>query len=329
MKYGGGGYGGVLLLLVLAIAAEMGSVSSQSTLTCLNRRSSCFRKKIRCPSQCPYQKPSDPTAKACFLDCYSPKCEVVCKYRKPNCNGQGAGCYDPRFVGGDGVMFYFHGRKGGHFALVSEPRFQINARFIGLRPAGRSRDFTWIQALGFIFGPGHRLSVEATTAAQWDDDVDHFRFTYNGEPLVIPEGHRSEWKASDGGIAAALERTGRANSAIVTLEGLAEVSINAVPVTEEDDRIHNYRIPAGDRFVHLEVQFRFSGLSPGVEGVLGRTYQPDYVSPAKRGVAMPVLGGEDKYGTASLLSPTCKLCVFSPSVGQETSINLALPVAEN
>lgn len=33
-----------------------------------------------------------------FLDC------------KPNCNAPGSGCYDPRFIGGDGRVFYFHGK---------------------------------------------------------------------------------------------------------------------------------------------------------------------------------------------------------------------------
>ncbi|KAJ6978298.1 hypothetical protein NC653_030010 [Populus alba x Populus x berolinensis] len=37
--------------------------------------------------------------------------------RRPNCNGIGAACYDPRFVGGDGVMFYFHGKTNEHFSL--------------------------------------------------------------------------------------------------------------------------------------------------------------------------------------------------------------------
>ncbi|KAF5201424.1 Late embryogenesis abundant (LEA) protein-like protein [Thalictrum thalictroides] len=75
----------------------------------------------------------------------------------PNCNTPGAACFDPRFIGGDGIVFYFH-----------------------------------------------------------------------------------------------------------------EISINVVPITEQDDKIHNNQIPSDDCFAHLEVQFRFIGLSPEVEGVLGR-----------------------------------------------------------
>ena len=47
---------------------------------------------------------------------------------------------------------------------------------------------------------------------------------------------------------------------------------------------------------------KFFNLSPNVEGVLGRTYQPDFKNPAKAGVSTPVVGGEDKYRTASLLT---------------------------
>eukprot|EP00257_Ricinus_communis_P023549 XP_015583563.1 uncharacterized protein LOC8277671 [Ricinus communis] len=90
-----------------------------------------------------------------------------------------------------------------------------------------------------------------------------------------------------------------------------ECRLNVVPVTKEDDRIHSYQIPSDDCFAHLEVQFKFYGLSPKVEGVLGRTYQPDFENPAKPGVAMPVVGGEDKYRTSSLLSADCGSCMFS------------------
>ncbi|GJW44688.1 root cap [Tanacetum coccineum] len=89
-----------------------------------------------------------------------------------------------------------------------------------------------------------------------------------------------------------------------------------VPVTAEDDKIHGYNVPSDDCFAHLEVQFRFSGLSDNVEGVLGKTYQPDFKNPAKPGVAMAVVGGEDKYKTSGLLSSDCAKCIFdSGNVG--------------
>ncbi|KAJ1381670.1 Root cap [Sesbania bispinosa] len=224
--------------------------------------SPCFLKKIPCPAECPSKSPTNPKAKVCYLDCNSPVCKSQCKNRKPNCNGRGSACLDPRFVC-SGIVFYFHGRRNEHFTLVSDVNLQINARFIGLRPEGRSRDYTWIQALGVLFD-SHNFSIEATPSSIWDDEVDHLKLSYNGEELVIPEE-------------------------------VAEISVNVVPVTKEDSRIHNYQIPDDDCFAHLEVQFKFYGLSSKVEGVLGRTYQPDFQNPAKPGVAMPVVGGEDKY----------------------------------
>lgn len=233
-----------------------------------------------------------------------------CKNRKPNCNGPGAVCLDPRFIGGDGIVYYFHGKSNEHFSLVSDLYLQINARFIGLRPAGRTRDYTWIQALGILFD-SETFSLETTRAATWDDEIDHLKFTHNGQELVIPEGHLSGWKSQENNLQ--VQRTSSKNSVLVTLPEIAEISINVVPVTKQDDRIHNYQIPVDDCYAHLEVQFRFYGLSSKVEGVLGRTYQPDFKNPAKPGVAMPVVGGEDKYRTPSLLSADCNSCVFSPA----------------
>ncbi|XP_059627197.1 uncharacterized protein LOC132269958 [Cornus florida] len=316
----------ILLLLYASLQVTETQAKTQpkkvvkpQTVTCYNRKSKCFLKYVKCPIQCPQVQPKDPNAKGCFLDCYSPKCEAVCRTRKPNCNGPGAACYDPRFIGGDGIVFYFHGKSNEHFALISDVNLQINARFIGLRPAGRMRDYTWIQALGLMFGT-HNFTLEATKAEKWDSDVDHLHFSYDGKGIIVPEGHSSEWSSPDNGLKA--ERTSNKNSVTITIPGIVEISANVVPVTEEDDKIHNYQIPFDDSFAHLEVQFRFAGLSPRVEGVLGKTYQPDFENPAKPGVAMPVVGGEDKYKTSSLLSTDCRSCVFSSGevVADESSV---------
>lgn len=223
---------------------------------------------------------------------------------------------DPRFVGADGVVFYFHGRHNEHFTLVSDTNLQINSRFVGLRPEGRTRDFTWIQALGILFD-SHKLTIEATKTAIWDDEVDHLKFTYNGNELVIPQGYLSTWESKENINQVRIERTSSKNSVVVNLPEVAEISINVVPVTKEDSKIHDYQIPDNDCFAHLEVQFKFYGLSSKVEGVLGRTYQPDFQNPAKLGVAMSVVGGENKYRTTSLLSSDCGLCLFAP--GEEAS----------
>lgn len=150
--------------------------------------------------------------------------------------------------------------------------------------------------------------MEATRSEKWDNQQDHLKFTYDSRELDVPEGDLSSWESFDGKIK--IERTLEKNSAVIQFPEIAEISVNVVPVTEEDDRIHNYRIPADDCFAHLEVQFRFYEVSKKVEGVLGRTYQPDFVNPAKPGVAMPVVGGEDKYKTTSLLSADCARCFF-------------------
>ncbi|GJU02091.1 late embryogenesis abundant protein-related protein [Tanacetum coccineum] len=104
---------------------------------------------------------------------------------------------------------------------------------------------------------------------------------------------------------------------MVIIPGVVEILANAVPVTAEDDKIHRYNVPSNDCFAHLEVQFRFSGLSDNVEGVLGSTYQPDFKNPAKPEVAMAVVGGEDKYKTSGLLSSDCANCIFeSRNIGE-------------
>ncbi|KAL2944117.1 BMP-binding endothelial regulator protein [Bienertia sinuspersici] len=316
----------IILVLISASTTQASSISlikvvpgHAETRTCFSRRSPCFLKRITCPRQCPTSHPKDPKAKACYIDCYSPICKAECRNRKPNCSGRGAACLDPRFIGGDGIVFYFHGKSNEHFALVSDHKLQINARFIGLRPFGRTRDYTWIQALGILIN-SHTISLEATPAAAWDKNVEHLKFTYDGDKLDIPQGNPSSWKSSNEDLK--IERIESRNSEILIIKDVAEISVNVVPVTKEDDHIHNYHIPPDDCFAHLEVQFKFLELSQEVEGVLGRTYQPDFKNPAKPGVAMPIVGGEDRYRTSSLSSADCKSCLFSPVVVLQQNLSL-------
>ncbi|XP_022753235.1 uncharacterized protein LOC111301666 [Durio zibethinus] len=276
------------------------------------KASLCYGKLIECPKGCPSAYSKNKNAKVCNVNCDSHSCKPHCKHTKPNCDGPGSACHDPRFIGGDGIVFYFHGKSNENFSLVSDSSLQINGRFIGHRPAGRGRDFTWIQALGILFNY-HKFSLEATKAATWSSEVDHLKFSYNGEDLVVPEGALSVWYSPEKDVK--VERVAEKNTVIVTLKGSAEIMINVVPVTKEDNRIHNYSLPAGDCFTHLEVQFKFFALSPTVDGVLGRTYRPDFENPVQTGVAMPVLGGEDEYRTNSLLSAYCSTCLFSLESG--------------
>nr|GEV40287.1 pollen-specific leucine-rich repeat extensin-like protein 1 isoform X1 [Tanacetum cinerariifolium] len=269
----------------------------------------CNYKTLTCPKECPERKPKkNKKGKGCHVNCGS-KCEATCKWRRPKCNSYGSLCYDPRFVGGDGVMFYFHGGKGRDFAIVSDTNLQINGHFIGSRPNGRKRDFTWVQAVSVMFDT-QKLVISAKKVAQWDDSVDAVLVKWNGEEISVPLDGDSEWKTNTGVREVVIERTDDTNAVKVTVGGLVEINMKAVPVTKADDKAHNYQLPSDDAFAHFELQFKFMNLSDDVEGILGKTYQPGYVSPVKRGIAMPIMGGEDKYETPSLTSTLCKQCKF-------------------
>ncbi|KAL3503264.1 hypothetical protein ACH5RR_037713 [Cinchona calisaya] len=310
-----------LIAVLLLYVATTDAAPAPYSYKC-SEMSPCAGETLICPEECPSLFSNDLKAKVCYLSCGAPKCRSECRHRKPNCDSPGSACYDPRFIGADGIVFYFHGKSNEHFSLVSDRRLQINARFIGHRPAGRSRDFTWIQALGLLFN-SHSFTLEATKAATWDDNVDHLKFTYDGQEIIVPKGALSTWTPTEQNVVR-VERTANKNSAIINIPGVVEILVNVVPVTKEDDKIHSYKVPSDDCFTHLEVQFRFSSLSPKVEGVLGRTYQPDFENPAKPGVAMPVVGGEDKYRTTSLVSADCENCIYSTTeaIGEVSQSNV-------
>ncbi|KAG6415403.1 hypothetical protein SASPL_122814 [Salvia splendens] len=274
-------------------------------------RGKCHYKTLTCPPECPQRKPKkNKKNKGCFVDCSS-KCEITCKWRRPKCNGFGSLCYDPRFVGGDGVMFYFHGSKGSDFAIFSDHNLHINAHLIGARPAGRTRDYTWVQALAVMFD-AHTLMIAAKKVAHWDDRTDALAVKWDGQSVAVPTEGDAEWRTSSGsGREVVVERTDDVNTVRVTVAGLVEIDVRVTPIGEEENRVHNYQLPSDDAFAHLETQFRFANLSDRVDGILGITYRPGYVSPAKKGVLMPLVGGEDKYYVSSLYSPSCKLCIFS------------------
>ncbi|OAY51637.1 uncharacterized protein LOC110614151 [Manihot esculenta] len=282
--------------------------TGQERVSC-KAKGGCHLKTLVCPAQCPEKKPkNNKRKKGCHVDCSS-KCEVTCKWRKPNCNGYGSLCYDPRFVGGDGVMFYFHGAKGGNFAIVSDNNLQINAHFIGTRPQGRTRDFTWVQALSVMFDT-HNLVIAAKKVSQWNSNIDSLILSWDGEEINISNDEAAEWRANKEEREVIVERTDETNNVRVRVSGLVEMDIKVRPVGKRESMIHNYQLPDDDAFAHLETQFKFRNLSDLVEGILGKTYRPGYVSPVKIGVAMPMMGGEDKYQTPSLLSPLCNACRF-------------------
>lgn len=74
------------------------------------------------------------------------------------------------------------------------------------------------------------------------------------------------------------------------------------------------------------MQFNFFSLSPSVNGVLGQTYQPDFVTPVKLGVPMPIMGGSQKFITSSLFSPDCKATQFSSSADSKETVLSTFPI---
>ena len=222
---------------------------------------------------------------------------------------QGGVCGDPKMVGGDGVMFYFRGRKDQDFCLVSDSDLHINAHFIGKRPEGRFRDFTWVQALGFVHGP-HSLTIAAKRVGKWDSKVDQLELTYNGIPFSLSES-TSPWVSPDADMT--LNRIGATNAVDLVIKEKMGVSLTVVPIGKEENRVHKYGITDEDCFAHFDMQFRFYNLSSSVNGVLGQTYQPGFVSPVKRGVAMPIMGGAERFVSSSLLTTDCKMSQYTAS----------------
>ncbi|KAG6408945.1 hypothetical protein SASPL_131973 [Salvia splendens] len=253
---------------------------------CKNRNyPQCYGIEHVCPSSCP---------STCEVDCVT--CKPVCQ-----CDMPGAVCQDPRFIGGDGLTFYFHGKKDRDFCLVTDPNLHINAHFIGKRNRNMKRDFTWVQSIAILFG-NHHLLIAAQKTATWDDSVERLSLSFDGEPIPIS----TIWKSGT----ATIERDSDTNSVVVEVEGLFKISAKVVPITQQESRIHNYGITEDDCFAHLELGFKLSSLNANANGVLGQTYRQNYVSRAKMGVAMPVLGGEREFAVSNIFATDCAVSQF-------------------
>uniref|UniRef100_A0A0D3HIA8 Uncharacterized protein n=1 Tax=Oryza barthii TaxID=65489 RepID=A0A0D3HIA8_9ORYZ len=255
----------------------------------------CSAKMMECPDTCPT---------SCFVDCDA--CKPVCV-----CNVPGA-CGDPRFIGGDGNAFYFHGRRDADFCVVSDRDLHINAHFIGKRGAdGMSRDFTWIQAIAVLFDDGgaHRLYLGARKTAAWDDDVDRLEVIVDGEPVLLPEDSGATW-TSAAVPALTVTRTKAANGVLVALDGRFKLRANAVPITAEDSRVHRYGVTGDDCLAHLDLAFKFDALTGDVHGVVGQTYRSDYVNKFDVRASMPTLGGDHSFATSGLFAADCAVSRF-------------------
>ncbi|PON40812.1 Root cap [Parasponia andersonii] len=224
------------------------------------------------------------------------------------CDQPGAVCQDPRFIGGDGITFYFHGKKDHDFCLLSDPNLHINAHFIGKRNSNMKRDFTWVQSIGILFGR-HQLFVGALKTAAWDDSVDRLAITFDGEPISLPESEGARWQ-SKSVPSVFVVRSADTNNVMFEVEGSFRITAKVVPITEEDSRIHNYGITKEDSFAHLDLGFKFLSLSNEVSGVLGQTYRPDYLSRVNVGAKMSVMGGEKEFKTSNIFATDCAVAKF-------------------
>jgi hypothetical protein len=112
-----------------------------------------------------------------------------------------------------------------------------------------------------------------------------------------------------------VERTDTMNSVVVVLAGVFKISASAVPITEEESKIHSYGRTTKDSLVHLDLGFKFYSLTDVVHGVLGQTYRPDYVNKMNITTKMPIMGGAPKYLSSGLFTTDCAVSRFHGSNG--------------
>ncbi|KAH7671408.1 Root cap protein [Dioscorea alata] len=264
----------------------------------------CRGSKFTCPAACP---------RSCVADCEL--CRAVCSNDKG-----GAVCQDPRFIGGDGITFYFHGRRDKDFCLLSDSNLHINAHFIGRRNPEMKRDFTWVQSILVLF-EDHQLYIGAQKTSTWDDAEDRLAISFDGEPVVLPREEDAKWQTS----ALSIVRSSSTNAITVEAEGKFKITASVVPVTEEESRVHNYGVTADDCFAHLELGFKFYSLTSHVHGVLGQTYREGYVSRVKMSSDMPIMSGEHKFLASGLYATDCAVARFvrGPPAGTALGSELA------
>ncbi|PSS04976.1 BMP-binding endothelial regulator protein [Actinidia chinensis var. chinensis] len=282
-----------VLILWLSAAAMAFPVIKPRFVTCRSFGfPRCFHIWLACPISCPH---------TCMLNCVT--CTPVC-----SCNMPGAICEDPRFVGGDGITFYFHGHKDQDFCLVSDPNLHINAHFIGKRNPNLTRDFTWVQSIGVRVGD-HKLLVAAKPTSTWDNAIDRLDMSLSGTAISLPVTEGSTWR-SQAEPPITITRTTNANRVTVEVANVFRVSVAVVAITAKESRVHGYNITNEDCFAHLELGFKFYNLSDIVDGVLGQTYRSNYVSKTKVNVRMPVMGGTNKFFSSHIFATDCSASRF-------------------
>eukprot|EP00850_Spirogloea_muscicola_P018126 SM000163S02294 [mRNA] locus=s163:61724:63448:+ [translate_table: standard] len=219
------------------------------------------------------------------------------------CKAGGSLCGDPRLVGGDGVPFWFHGRRDADFCIVSERNLHINAHFIG-KSAG-VHDLTWVQAVVIMYD-NHKLYVGAQQEAVWSPQSDHLLFVLDGQPL-LPVSNTAEevvYEAADAKLT--IKRAGKANSGRLEIEGLMAMNVEIHPIAKSN-------WTEDSCFAHMDMSMEFGQLSGRAEGVLGQTYQKLWSPPnEKEGtkVTSYILHDIDSYTSSGLFNADCPVSVF-------------------
>ncbi|KAG9441607.1 hypothetical protein H6P81_017461 [Aristolochia fimbriata] len=285
-----------LLLCFLCLAPHLPEVTAWKA-SCKNPYyGKCYGIPHNCPPGCP---------RLCEVDCR------ICKPYCP-CDRPGAVCQDPRFIGGDGVLFYFHGKKDRNFCLVSDSNIHVNGHFIGKR-SKKGRDFTWVQAIGILFG-SHRLYLGAKEVGKWDDSSDNLLIQLNGNYISIAARAGETWWSPEVGLR--IRRTSDSNVVVIEARELFNIAARVVPITEEDSRVHGYDIAHDNCFAHLELNFKFNLFSAKVNGVLGQTYSHGYRSRVKMAAAMPIMGGAKKFASSHIFATDCSVSNFGSKAAE-------------
>ncbi|XP_075498131.1 uncharacterized protein LOC142536726 [Primulina tabacum] len=289
------GFWGRLIVIVCVWAYATAGVLPR-LVKCRSPLFPLCRLPLLCPLACP---------RTCLMDCAL--CRPVC-----NCNVPSAVCEDPRFIGGDGITFYFHGRKDEDFCLVSDSNLHINVHFIGKRNPNLKRDFTWVQSIGVMFD-SHKILVAAQKTSTWDQKVDHLVISVDDKPVSLPTVADSKWDSNNTVNELSISRTSDTNGVVIEVVDKLRITTHVVPITSQESKVYGYDINDDDCFAHLEVSFKFYNLSDVVDGVLGQTHSSTYESKIKLSAVMPVMGGTYKYKTSSIFDPNCAVSRFHSS----------------